>query len=420
MTVTHQVYALLAAVSSLGFLCKADPLPPVSEISFEWLNGFFLKVSWTWERPVDLPPSCEVEYYVYRPTTAAFSTTGPHRKTILQQDVDRYLTEEAGSGRWDIDVQVVGVPPCDNWKSKNTSKTVTTKKPRGELVEDFKCVTDPDGMNCSWIPLDPDLNVTLSYGSCEESEENMTSLKKCDERYVDGKRNGCYLRDEDACVLIETESELKTFEAALVIRLPKMSIREDGDHLRLTWTSPDVGTACVWEYEVCYTECEIPRNCLTTHMDATEDGSLKILYDDRCRYEFKYKVKTSRYCIEVPSDGSGSMTYVPQGKGPAPSSDPGGNTPPVLSLSSTIVIASVLSVVLSVCLVLTCYCFKRHRDIFCPSIPDPSAIFKGMMVNGNKDLMPSTSSHLYTPMPEAVECCKLILVAENSTVQENS
>lgn len=37
---------------------------------------------------------------------------------------------------------------------------------------------------------------------------------------------------------------------------------------------------------------------------------------------------------------------------------------------------------------LTClfWCVCRHRAIICPVIPDPSAIFKEMIMNGNKEL----------------------------------
>lgn len=28
----------------------------------------------------------------------------------------------------------------------------------------------------------------------------------------------------------------------------------------------------------------------------------------------------------------------------------------------------------------------RHSDIICPAIPDPSALFKDMMMSGNKEL----------------------------------
>ena len=54
--------------------------------------------------------------------------------------------------------------------------------------------------------------------------------------------------------------------------------------------------------------------------------------------------------------------------------------------------------------------FCRHINILCPIIPDPSAIFKEMMMNGNRDQRPG---NLYTPVPEPVEPCKVTLVTEN-------
>lgn len=32
-----------------------------------------------------------------------------------------------------------------------------------KVVKDFKCFPDPSGMNCSWIPVNKSLNLTLSY-----------------------------------------------------------------------------------------------------------------------------------------------------------------------------------------------------------------------------------------------------------------
>ncbi|CAN9509720.1 unnamed protein product [Ophioblennius macclurei] len=404
MTVIHQVYAFLLTVSFLGIDSKADNFSSVSEISYSWIDPFTVNVSWTWERPGNLPSDCEVKYE-FDPGESRLPlvrTQDRHYNVI-------YLTGETGLGQWEIKIKVVGnTKSCENWTSNETSKTVITKKPTGQLVKDFKCVWEPSGMNCSWIPLNPALRPTLSHRLCEDTKENIKSLKRCDHQYNDGIRNGCYLKDKDVCVLMETDSELQTFKPALVIPLPKMSIKENRDRLHLTWMTPDVAKNCAWDYHVCYSECGTSRECLTIQIQSksTEEDSLQIAYDDRCRYEFEYTVKSGHYCKEISSDGSGYMTY-------------GINRTPEQPLRSTIVIASILSIIFSVSLVLSCYCFKRHRDIFCPNIPDPSAMFKEMMVNGSKDVM-SAPCHLYTPMPEAVERCKLTLATENSALQENS
>lgn len=89
--------------------------------------------------------------------------------------------------------------------------------------------------------------------------------------------------------------------------------------------------------------------------------------------------------------------------------------------------------------------FCRHSDIICPNTPDPSAIFKEMVMNGNKEhkvrflsindkcvssaststrdavlfLFQTTAESLYTPVPEVVEPCKITLVSATSALQQN-
>ncbi|TKS92630.1 hypothetical protein D9C73_027384 [Collichthys lucidus] len=82
------------------------------------------------------------------------------------------------------------------------------------------------------------------------------------------------------------------------------------------------------------------------------------------------------------------------------------------------VVAIFIPIILSACIILSCYCFRRHRAIICPIIPDPSAIFKEMIMNGNSDLK-ATQTKLYTPVPEPIEPCKITLVSENSPMQQN-
>ncbi|KAM6960318.1 interleukin-13 receptor subunit alpha-1, partial [Tautogolabrus adspersus] len=93
---------------------------------------------------------------------------------------------------------------------------------------------------------------------------------------------------------------------------------------------------------------------------------------------------------------------------------PGTNKPPDRTLT---VVAIVLPIILSVCVLLSCYCFRRHSAIICPNIPDPSAIFKEMMMNGNKEL--KTPGSLYTPVPEPIEPCRITPITENSVLQQN-
>lgn len=40
---------------------------------------------------------------------------------------------------------------------------MSVKRHPAELVKDFKCVMDVNKLNCSWIPTNPSLNLTVNY-----------------------------------------------------------------------------------------------------------------------------------------------------------------------------------------------------------------------------------------------------------------
>ncbi|TDG99898.1 hypothetical protein EPR50_G00199170 [Perca flavescens] len=141
---------------------------------------------------------------------------------------------------------------------------------------------------------------------------------------------------------------------------------------------------------VCYKKCNEREVCLNFTVTG-EPGQMP--YDKRCRYEFKSRARMSHYCGNGKFSGFGDV--VPYGT----------DEPPDETLT---VVAIVIPVILSACIILSCYCFRRHRSIICPTIPDPSAIFKEMMLNGNKEFK-TTPGSLYTPVPESVEPCKITL-----------
>ncbi|XP_031144387.1 interleukin-13 receptor subunit alpha-1-like [Sander lucioperca] len=378
MALTREFFTcFLCTAMTTVYHCEATaPLPPPTGLKYSWLDPFTVNVSWQQPRGLQVG---EV-LYKYRPvndeTDKSVVCTGNWTNFT-----GRFLTEEMGSDRRTYHVWTV--KSCDDRLNERARAAITvrTPKPRAE-VKDIRCLINSTGMNCSWRP--GNQTFTLSYRVYGNSPGEM---KKCDQPYS----SGCYLKVDavnDICVLLDTGAGRSTFKPAHEILPQKLSVTEEGDNLILSWPPPEL-CKNFWIYEVCYNKCNEPKVCLNF---TTKGESGKMAYDKRCLYEFQSRAWTSHYCLPIFSGFGDVVTY-------------GTNEPPDGTLT---VVAIVIPVILSACIILSCYCFRRHRSIICPTIPDPSAIFKEMMLNGNKEFK-TTPGSLYTPVPEPVEPCKITL-----------
>ncbi|KAM7377576.1 hypothetical protein PAMA_014064 [Pampus argenteus] len=398
MALTLQIFALLTCITEMVSYCEADRLPPPTGLSYDWLDPFTVSVSWL--KPTGLPGYCEVEYQVQKGKEKL-------RQTAHENIKYSCLTEDEGSAGCTFTVHTVKKRNITCDRNMSTPATITAHSPhkvvrRDEVVKDFKCLAYSDKMDCSWIPLNQSHDLTLSYRICGSS--NLDTTKSCDKLYRDGEKSGCCLNGnmymQDICVVAKTQAGQMTFKLVYEIPAPKLSVSEDGDQLKLSWTPPEVGKTCIWIYEVCYRQCSKPTVCRNF---STKGEPMKMAYDKRCRYEFQSRATTDIYCTKIQSDFDKTVSY-------------GTDEPPDGTLT---VVTIVIPVILSVCIILSCYCFRRHRAIICPIIPDPSAIFKEMIMNGNKELKTTTGS-LYTPMPEHIDPCRITLVPENTVLKQNS
>ncbi|KAM7366037.1 hypothetical protein PAMP_015507 [Pampus punctatissimus] len=398
MTLTVQVFAFLTCITVMVSYCEADRLPPPTGLSYKWLDPFTVNLFWL--RPTGLPDDCEIEYQVQR-------EKGKSQQTVHGNINYLCLTEDVGSAGCTFNVHTVKKcnMTCD--RNMSTPVTITAHSPykvvhRDEVVKNFKCLTYANKMECSWIPLDPSDDLTLSYRICGVTFQD--PIKSCNKLHHDGEKSGCYLNDntytEDICMIGKTKAGQMTFKRLYEIPSPKLNVTEEGNQLKLSWTSPEIGKICVWIYEVCYKQCGNPIVCRNF---TTRGEPMRMAYDKRCRYEFQSKARTDIYCPKIQSDFDTIVYY-------------GTDEPPDGTL---IEVAIVIPIILFICIILSCYCFRRHRAIICPIIPDPSAIFKEMIMNGNKELKTTTGS-LYTPMPEHIDPCRITLVPENIVLKQNS
>uniref|UniRef100_A0A3Q3LA76 Interleukin-13 receptor subunit alpha-1-like n=1 Tax=Mastacembelus armatus TaxID=205130 RepID=A0A3Q3LA76_9TELE len=377
---------LISNVSNFSFINArpTETFPPPTRLSYKWIDPFTVNVTWTWQKPHGLPSKCKILFEIQLEKVlhiiinlvkvGLLGSTAPVHFNIREEEL--YLT--------------AGFLYCADIG-----------------VKDFECLLDSAGVNCSWITADQSVSSVLSYSICGVSDEPVKDVKMCDQPYSSGMRNGCYMlyvhqnsqsRYLNLCILMNTTLGWTTFKPEFVISSPKLSITQEGDYLYLNWIPPNFQSSCTWRYKFCFEECS------NTIIEVGEPNVTRVPYNDRCLYRFNSSVSTTKYCPHLTSTLSEVVTY-------------GTNKPPDATM---VVTAIVIPLILSVCFILSCYCFRRHSAIFCPIIPDPSAIFKEMMMNGNKDLKTTAAGSLYTPVPEKFESCNITVVKENTVLLQNS
>nr|XP_040035833.1 uncharacterized protein LOC120821408 isoform X1 [Gasterosteus aculeatus aculeatus] len=361
--------------------CRGDAegVPPPTDVSYDWLDPITVRVSW--QKPIG---NFNYKYKLIGGGTDERWTD----QTSLRNFTAELLTENMTTGNWKYLIRTVKTCDKGTYESPEVSIIIEFPVPRAE-VHDIKClITRKIGRNCSWIPG----NQPLEFFYRTSGISNVNHFRACKLLHSGPTRNGCYLEDvgvaDDICLLFKTQTgnSTSTFNIKPMIDPPELSVREGGDELELSWTPLEDFKTCIWEYNVCYNKCNHLVKCL--HFTSKE-MPMPVAYDNRCRYDFWYSVKTTIYYTPVFSDRSKVVSY-------------GTNEPADETLT---VVAIVLPIILSVCIFLSCYCFRRYSFVICPVIPDPSAIFKEMMMSGNKEL--KTTGTLYAPVPEAIESCRV-------------
>ncbi|KAM8882427.1 interleukin-13 receptor subunit alpha-1-like [Synchiropus picturatus] len=373
---------LILAVTLPSLTCGVDQLLPPKNLSYTWLDSFTVEVSWQEHDPVE---DCIVSYL--------FCSLEDERcyPTENSSFITSCLTEESEQCTYSI---TTINKSCNLKSSLPVHVEVQPKESHAASLEDFKCVIAINKTNCSWIPESPDLKATLSYRICGESRELLNSTTECGEPYRGGQRNGCYLTGsiyiEDICMLLRTTQGSRTFRPRLVMEPPKFTVTEEGDQLRVTWMQPGVLETCDWKYHLHYSVCKKEQDERESH------GSELLFYNEACRYEFKSRITGLIHCRRYRSDFGDVLSY-------------GSNKPPD---QTSLVLAIMVPLALSICVLLLCTCLRRYRKILFPKIPDPSAIFKGLTMNHGSDLKGFREGGLYAPASEQINICSVSPVDE--------
>ncbi|XP_013878409.1 uncharacterized protein LOC106527932 [Austrofundulus limnaeus] len=345
-------------------------LPAPTQLSYKWLDAFIVNITWSWTRPEDLPKNCEIKYHIHEVD---------HKITDAQTTQKYYVVDLKENG----DVKLNVHTECESWsQSRKAHVTISRLKPSAKLVRDFKCFQKSDGLNCSWTPVNPSSEPKVSYRHGGQTEEDIKGLRTCSPSCRINERCNCFMKVDTSrsiYLVAETDTAEEIIAPIYMTPLTEMSIREDGDYLKLTWTLPDVGQECDWQYHLHYKACAV--NKYLTSVDHKSSRGVVIPYDKCCKYEFQYNMTTHHHCSSVTSKNSPLISY--------------GEAKPCVRVST--VVAIIIPILLFLCITLSCYCFHRNSSIFCQNWQDPSE-FKdvlGRLIN-QKDMV-------YTPDVEQTQ-----------------
>ncbi|TWW63614.1 hypothetical protein D4764_03G0006220 [Takifugu flavidus] len=390
-------FALFSTGIMATFKDQTESAGPPTELKRKWLDPITVELSWM--KPGGLSHNGDVNY--------EFTVDKEVGKLRSQENTGIYITNlftrEMDSKNWTFQVWISN---ANQSLIKPATLNFSPMKQKAELVKNFKCFLNDRKLNCSWIPVDPSLNLTVRYRQCGTTDEQIKSVKTCEKPLSTGNQSHqcimtCNKSEDRTCIFVETDNAVSSFKAPLAIDPPLLNVTVfDDDMLILTLTPPLQKLDCM-TFEVCHSRCNVHKECRNTSQGF---DTMNFTYDKACRYEFQAKTNFLKHCLNpaLVSEMSATISY-------------GVNADPYRILT---IAAVFMSFILSVCIILLCYCFRKHREIFWPSIPDPSVIFKPMM-NGNNDPL-TPGGNLYTPVPEPIDACKIRLISENCINQYTS
>ncbi|KAJ0055914.1 hypothetical protein NL108_015609 [Boleophthalmus pectinirostris] len=208
-------------------------------------------------------------------------------------------------------------------------------------MKECKCHLFADSMNCSWIPNPKRAPLSLSYRECGSTLKLIKmNFTKCQRTNHIGPKRVCHLTgnflQKDLCMVAESPDALSTFRAPKAVKLPeKMEISEEGSNLVLKLMPLDVVIPSS-VYYISYSICD--KNLDMEY--PIGDQSKTIPYDKSCQYKFRYQARFTRYSLQFYSDWSEEFVY--------------GSTDRTLT-----VVAVVIPIIVSVCVILSCVCFRR-------------------------------------------------------------
>ncbi|XP_016097579.1 interleukin-13 receptor subunit alpha-1-like [Sinocyclocheilus grahami] len=373
----------------------ASELPPPRNLTFKWETPFTLNL--TWEKPKDLEPDCKVNYTVNAHHSQDCSERAKQdmsgAKNTETRRVQNMTCKLNISNENGLCISVTVNPEnCGN-KYQSPPLDISIPPPPVRLVKNRSCEYSHNRLKCTWHS---DVDVK-DLGFYYWSPQNETVIK-CNEMKI----GECVIHDT---FLKHMTNMLYLFNGTykgkpvnntfmderpvdlVKLNKPQLTIQRFGQSLHFQTTVSDLDEFA----PQCYRYNYIYSMCDKSVQEKDMANSKHVMdYDSNCKYRARVQINFSYKCGAGKSDLSDEVEY-------------GENRDPNLPALLAVII---IPLIVSCCLIVSLVLLRRHKDIIFPKIPEPTLIFKDMLINNIRtaeDLRSTADGRLYIPIEEIVE-----------------
>ncbi|KAK9972226.1 hypothetical protein ABG768_025549 [Culter alburnus] len=362
-------------------------LPPPKNLTFIWETPF--RLSLTWEKPEDLDHSCRVNYTVHVYSSQDCSGKS-NSKRVQTLGCKLEVPNENG-----LCISVITNPENCEQRRNSQPMNISIAPPSVMLVKNRSNEYSHSKMKCTWIPVVDVQDLSLYYWLPRDE-----SIKKCTpDKTI--KTRGCIIHDKSLKEAMNifylfngtyngtsVSNAFKDERPVDYVKLnkPQLTIHRDEQKLLFQANGSDLDEFT----KECYTYQYTISNCNKKETTLDIKSQHEVQYDPACKYRARVQVIFSKNCGEGSSDPSDEVEYGED------------NDPKLPALLAVIIIPLIVSLCLLVSLVL----LRRHKDIIFPKIPEPSLLFKDMLINNIRtpeELQSPAAGRLYIPFEEVVE-----------------
>ncbi|XP_026122424.1 uncharacterized protein LOC113105535 [Carassius auratus] len=362
-------------------------LPPPRNLTFKWETPFTLNL--TWEKPKDLDPDCKVNYTVDVRHSQECSVTDNKRQTRRVQSTTCSWNISNVNG---LCISVTVNPENCGSRKQSPSLNIILPPPTVMLVTNRSYEYSHNKLRCTWSRVGVVEDLVFYYLSPQKN-----TVIKCN----DMKDGECVIHDTrlkemtDMSYLFIGTYMGKAVNNTFIeegpahyvkLKKPQLTIQSDGHSLHFQTNQSDLefGSHC-YKYKYTYTKCD--KNA--QEQEVMDKPNYEVDYDSNCKYKARVQIIFSDKCGAGRSDPSDEVEY-------------GEDRDPHLPAFLAVII---IPLIVSCCLIVSLVLLRRHKDIIFPKIPEPTLIFKDMLINNIRmpeDARSPTDGRLYVPIEEIV------------------
>ncbi|KAK2913487.1 hypothetical protein Q8A67_001886 [Cirrhinus molitorella] len=369
-------------------------LPPPENLTFKWETPFTLNL--TWEKPKDLRQNCKVNYTV----EVRHSQNCSEKPKLDNSQTRRVQNTSCKFNISNVNGLCISVTVNpENCGNKNPSPPLerSLSRPKVLLVTNRSYEYSHERLKCTWTPVADIQDLSFYYWS----HKNETVIKCNEQKIGECIIHSAFLKDEPEMFYLfngtsNGERVNNTFRDErpphyVKLNKPKLKIQRSGNTLLFKTEASDLNEfkSCCYICNYTYSMCDkIPQERLRN--DCEDGNEVVVDYDSNCKYTARVQIIFSERCGAGKSDPSDEVEY-------------GENRDPkLLALLAVIIIP----LIVSCCLIVSLVLLRRHKDIIFPKIPEPTLIFKDILINNirtTEDLRSPADDRLYVPLEEIVE-----------------